>query len=203
MRFEPAYLQLDAPQRAFVDEIVKRAERESDIRHERITEWIRRDLPGDIVERAPHGMLANRMIAAAVHERVMEIAATRDQSPAAWAREVQHIAHSSMDWFFDEGEDGIPVFNWNKSTDAQRKVVKKITIDPSKYDALGNMVKGKIVIEFYDKMAALVIEGKYMGVVEPDNPHWASARPTTPGIAADATVQDAADAYQRRLEAQG
>lgn len=185
--FTSAYRQLSAVEKQFVDGYVRRLEQESDREQQSLLLVMRRPTQMDEA-----GYLQRPMVTAAIAERVAEISAANELSADRIIREWIAIAFSNHMDFMTVGYDGKPEYDLTKCTPEQMASVKKVQYERS---ALG---AEKLVVETHDKLRALEVLSKYVGLVEPDNPHW-RARNATPVLDASTSTADAADAYAALL----
>lgn len=200
-----AYKRLNAHERVFVDSVIESFRAEAERRNDRISIVAREPIPMHIVERA--GDLLERItVHSAIMERVAEIAADEELTPGRWLREVRALAFSNMGNYFRVETDAMgneyPVFEFAKCTPEQLSAIKSIKVKMSGTgDGMSRASKVEIDFTLHDKQAPLVTLGKYMGMVEPDNPHWRAdvARAAAPPLAAGATTQEAGDAYAAAL----
>src|SRR5690606_26296297 len=103
----------------------------------------------------------------------------------------------------DDFGNEYPVFDFASCPPEQMAAIKSIKVKMSgNGDGLTRANKVEIDLTLHDKQAALTTLGKYMGMVEPDNPHWRAdvARLNAPTLGKDATVEQAGDAYAAYLE---
>lgn len=196
-----AYKRLNAHERSFVDSVIDAFRKEAERRNDRISLMLQEPVPQHIVDRA--GDLLERVtVTAAIAERVAEIAAEEELTPGRWLREVRALAFSNMGNYmrFEQDDFGneYPVFDFAKCTPEELSAIKSIKVKMSgNGDGLTRGNKIEIDFTLHDKQAPLTMLGKYMGMVEPDNPHWKAdmARTAVPSLPPGATTQQAGDAY--------
>ena len=197
--FQSAYRQLTPTQRAFVDNTVAHIEQAAHRANERIDMALYRPIPSEIVERS-NGLLENRLVQAAITERINEIASEQELTAARWVKQARALAFSNIsDFMRPEGDD--LVFDFSLPTPEQWSAVKSIEIEGGSDDPFTRK-KNKIKLTFWDKPSAMKMLGQYMGLLEPDNPHWKADIARVQGAAplpAGATAEDAGDAYQQYL----
>lgn len=201
-----AYKRLSAHERAFVDSVIEAFRDEAERRNDRISLMLHEPVPQHIVDRA--GDLLERVtVTAAIAERVSEIAAEEELTPGRWLREVRSLAFSNIGNYMrmetDDFGNDYPVFDFARCTPEQLAAVKSIKVKMSgNADGLSRANKVEIDFTLHDKQAALTTLGKYMGMVEPDNPHWRAdvARTSAPALGKDASAEQAGDAYAAYLE---
>jgi hypothetical protein len=194
--FASAYRQLRPAEKAFVDAYVERVERDAARAGERISLALHRAIPSAVVE-ASRGLLDRPMVRAAIAERINDIAAQNELTPHRVIREWMAIAFSSVGDYMEVGEDGQPWFDLAKCTPEQLSAIKSIKIEENG-DGLSRPKRRKFEFVLHDKIAGLEALAKYMGLMQPDNPHWRSesARPVGPGaLPASATAEQAGDRY--------
>lgn len=208
IEFVSAYKQLMPAQKVLVDQIVRELETAADRTGERITMALDRPIPTELLARDSREMLQIPLVQAAIHERVKEIGAQRDLTPQLWLKHTMAGAFASMGDFLRMVETVdphtlettvVPVWDFSKATPEQLMAIESIEWDASK----GMTTKMKIKLA--NKAVYLQMLGKYMGMVEPDNPHWQAKRPDAEqqAIPTTASVDEAANRYQRLLENNG
>jgi hypothetical protein len=173
--FTSAYRQLRPLEKQYVDGYVAHIEREAARNNERISLALYRPVTSDVIE-ASRGLLEKPMVVAAISER---------------------ISFANVIDYMDVGEDGFMHFNFEKCTPEQLAAVKSFEIEET-------MRGRKVKVTMHDKMAGLNALGRYMGMLEPDNPHWRAetARPVkVPKLPGSTTDEAAADAYSRLINA--
>lgn len=194
--FASAYRQLRHHEKAFVDAYVADVERNAQRANERISLALHRAIPADVVE-ASRGMLDKPLVRAAIAERINDIAASNELTPHRVIKEWMGIAFSSVGDYMDVGEDGQPWFDLTKCTPEQLAAIKSIKVEETG-DGMSRPKKRKFEFVLHDKIAGLEALAKYMGLMQPDNPHWRAdtARPVGQGmLPASVTSDGAADAY--------
>lgn len=198
--FVSAYRQLMPVERAFVDSVVIEFERAAHRAGERIILYLHRPIPSEIVERA-RGMLDRPMVRAAITERINEISAAQDLTVQRMVREMMAVAFSSMGHYMEIDADGTPCFDLTKCTPEQLAAIKSIDVEESG-DGLSRPLKRKFKIQLHDKLAGMKMLGQFMGMLEPDNPHWRAdvARNGPPALPAGATPEQAGDAYAAMID---
>lgn len=196
--FASAYRQLRPAEKAYVDAYVERVERDAQRANERISLALHRAIPDSVIE-ASRGMLDRPMVRAAIAERINDIAAAQELTPHRVIKEWMAIAFSSIGDYMEVGEDGTPWFDLTKCTPEQLSAIKSIEVEEAGGDGgLSRPKRRKFKFQLHDKIAGLEALAKYMGLMQPDNPHWRqeSARPIGPSaIPADATAEQAGDRY--------
>lgn len=196
LSFASAYRQITQAEKAFVDAYVADLERNAQRNNERISLALYRAIPPDVVI-ASRGMLDKPLVRAAIVERINDLAAASELTPHRVVKEWMNVGFSSIGDYMQIGEDGQPYFDLTRCTPEQLAAVQSIEIEES-----GNgLDKGKRKFKFklHDKLSALEKLGRYMGMLEPDNPHWRNdqARPVndTAGLPSNASIDDAANRY--------
>jgi len=187
--FTSAYRQLTPMERRFVDAHVQTAQAVADKEHVRLSVILQRPIALD-----PDNYLARPMVIAAITELVNEIVAASELSPDRIIREYIAIAFSNHADYLEFDDDGNPSYNLERCTPEQLSAVKKIQFEQSTLGAQ------RLTFETYDKMKALEILARYVGLVEADNQHWREAR-AAPILDAGVTVAQAGDAYAALLGA--
>lgn len=193
--FASAYRQLRPAEKAFVDAYVERVERDAARAGERISLALHRAIPAAVVE-ASRGLLDRPMVRAAIAERINDIAAQNELTPHRVIREWMAIAFSSVGDYMEVGEDGQPWFDLTKCTPEQLAAIKSIKIEENG-DGLSRPKRRKFEFVLHDKIAGLEALAKYMGLMQPDNPHWRqeNARPLNGALPVSATAEQAGDRY--------
>ena len=186
--FTSAYRQLTPMERRFVDSHVQAAQSVADKEHVRLSVILQRPQEMD-----DDCYLARPMVVAAITERVNEIVAASELSPDRIIREYIAIAFSNHADYLEFDEMGNPTYNLDKCTPEQLSAVKKIQYEQNTLGAQ------RMTFETYDKMKALEILARYVGLVEPDNQHWRANSASPAVLANGATVASAADAYAAML----
>lgn len=208
IQFTSAYKQLQPAQKVLVDQIVRELETAADRTGERITSALDRDIPQHLLARDSRDMLQLPLVQAAIHERVREIGAQRDLTPQLWLKHTMAGAFSSIGDFLRmieqvdpmTGESvTVPTWDFSRATPEQLAAIESIEWDSSRG------LTTKMKIKMSNKSVYLQMLGKYMGMVEPDNPHWQAKRPdaAAEAIPTAASVDEAANRYQRLLESGG
>jgi hypothetical protein len=174
-----------------VDDYVRKLERTADREQQRLSNYLQMAVPDDVYE-ASNGMLDRPMVTAAITERVTEITAANELTPSRLIKEYTAIAFSSMGDYIEVDGGGNPSLTLEQCTPEQLSAIKKVQYEENTKGAR------RLVIELHDKLKSMDTLAKYMGMVEPDNPHW-RANNATPVIDHAASVAQAADAYAALL----
>lgn len=200
LTFASAYRQLTPAERAFVDQCVAEMENAAHRAAERISAALNRPIPVEIVERS-RGMLERPMVTAAITERVMELSARRELTIERMISEMMAIAFSSLGNYMTVDEDGTPIFDLARCTPEQLAAIKQIDVEETG-DGFTRPIKRKFKITLHDKIAGMKMLGEYMGILQPDNPHWQAerARAATPMLPPGSTAQQAGDAYANMID---
>lgn len=190
-----AYQQLRPAEKAFVDACVAELERIADRNHERISAALYRPIPTSIAAGA-RGMLDSPIVVAAITERINHLAAASELSVMRIVREYMAIGFSNLNSYMEVGEDGQPRFDLAKCTPEQLAAVKSIEIEES--------FRGSRKFKFtlHDKLGGLEKLARYVGMLEPDNPHWRAenAKPVGPASLPETTsVETAGDLYAQMI----
>lgn len=195
--WQTSYERLTPAERAFVDGYVDSLDVEAARAGERMPAVLerRQPTPADIAR--SNGLLDRQHVQSAIVERVREITSNREITPSRVLNELEAIAHSNMRNYVDVKSDGWPDFDWYKISNDQWKAVKSFKIVETRNGR-------SYEVTLHDKIAALNMEMKYLGLTDEDNVHWKAERARrigpAPMIDANATEVDAADAYTRLLE---
>ena len=185
--FASAYRQLTPVEKKYVDDYVQAMERRADREQQRLSNYLHLPISEDVYE-ASNGMLDRPMVTAAITERVNELTTASELSPNRVIREYMALAFSNMADYINIDSYGNPEFDLTKCTPEQMSAIKKVNFERN---AMGGE---KLTFELHAKQPSLDGLAKYMGIIEPDNPHWRAAN-ATPIIDAGASVAQAADAY--------
>ena len=191
--FEPAYRQLDAVGRAFVDDFVTRVESVADRENRELFDVLR-DWPSDMLSPRDIDQLKRPMVQAALFDRVQEVTESVNISPRKLLRRAASLALTSLNDFYDEETDS---FSFKRGTVEQRAAIKKIK-------ETENVRSGEIKRE-YELMtdnAMLRTLMQQQGMLNPEgepiNPErWSSAGL----ISTSHSVQDAEKAYVEVMNA--
>lgn len=197
LSFTSAYRQLRPAEKLFVDNYVASIEIEAERRNERISNALYRPIPAEVVE-ASRGMLEKPLVRAAVAERINEIAAASELTVQRVIKELSAMAFSSMGHYMTVGEDGFPYFDLSKCTPEQLSAIAHVKTEVS---ASGRGA-AKFEIKLHDKRASLVELMNYMGLRDPDNPHWRAenAKPiNAANLPGDVSDEAAADVYAKMI----
>lgn len=196
--FASAYRQLRPSEKAFVDSYVQSIEREAERANERISNALFRPIPGDVVE-ASRGMLDKPLVRAAITERINTLATETELTISRVVKELMGISFSSIGNYMEIGEDGYPHFDFTRCTPEQLAAVQSVEFEETPGR---NGMTRKFKFKLHDKLGAIDKLGKYMGMLDADNPHWraSNARPIGPAALPDGVTQDAAaEAYARLI----
>lgn len=200
--FASAYRQLRPTEKVYVDSYVADAERTANRANERISLALHRMIPQAVID-ASQGMLERPMVRAAISERINDIAAANELTGHRVIKEYMGIAFASIGDYMQVGEDGQPWFDLARATPEQLAAIKSIEIEESG-DGLSRPGKRKFKFTLHDKLAGLRALSEYMGLLNPDNPHWRAetAKPVndTAALPAYITADDAADMYARMID---
>jgi hypothetical protein len=198
--FASAYKQLTPAERSFVDGCVREMEDAAHRAGQRISMALNRPIPAEIVERS-RGMLERPMVTAAITERINELAARQELTVERMINEMKAIALCSIGHYMHVDDDGSPVFDLSRCTPEQLAAIKSIHVE-EQGDGLTRPLKRTFKIILHDKIAGMKMLGEFMGILQPDNPHWKAelARAAAPMLPEGATAQQAGDAYAAMLD---
>jgi hypothetical protein len=193
--FASAYKQLTPSERAFVDSVVAELDRAAQRTNERISTALYRPIPAEIAERS-RGLLERPMVTAAITERINELAAMQELTIHRMVREMGAVAFSNMGDYMHVDGDGTPVFDLARCTPEQLAAIKTIKVKEHG-DGITRPMRREFEITLHDKLQGMKMLAEYMGLLEPDNPHWRAdvARAAPPTLPVGATVEQAGDAY--------
>lgn len=199
MMFQSAYRQISQPERAFVDQFVNAAAEHANQQGHSIRLMLQRALPDDLSRIDPRGWLARPLVQAAITEQVTLRADDDEITPEKYTKRLNVIAHTNLTDFYTMDMLGNPVVDMEKLlTHENRGAIKSIEIETS--DSPMRLAKQKIKITLHDPIAALKMEGAYLGMDTPDNPQRRADRAAqAPVLGTEATLQDAQAAYANML----
>lgn len=209
MIFTSAYRQLQPAEKQFVDAFVSELETRAVRSQKRIIELLEglQPQPSDERER----MLLDRpLVCAAISERVKEIQDAADLTAYRVLKELSAIAFSNLqdymnadaEKFEGHGYANLISFDLSKCTREQMAAVQSIEVE---YDASGIVAK-KIKFKLHDKVAGLDRFMRYMGLLDPDNPHYRSetakivGKKEPLGLPVHVKQSEAANAYAQFIE---
>jgi hypothetical protein len=139
------------------------------------------------------------MVRAAIAERINEIAAASELSVQRVVKEYISIAFASVSDYQHIDADGNLTFDFTRCTPEQMAAIKSVRIEEPPEGFQQSNKTRKCTITMHDKMIALDKLTTFLGILEPDNPHWRSGGRNTPAITADSSESAAADAYASLL----
>lgn len=197
--FASAYRQLKHEERAFVDAVVSELEHAAHRSGDRVSLALNKPLPSEIVERS-NGFLERPMVTAAITERINEIAAKQELTVHRMVREMMAVSFSNLGDYMSHDEYGNPVFDLTKCTPEQLAAIKTVDIEEVG-DGISVPLKRKVKLTLHDKLGGMKMLGQYMGILEPDNPHWNAdiARTKARSVSKEATTREAADEYAKMI----
>lgn len=198
--FASAYKQLRAAERVYVDAFVSDVEQQAVRNNERISLALHRAIPASVIE-ASHGMLEIPLVKAAIAERINELASASELTVHRVVKELMAISFSSIGHYQEIGEDGMPYYDLSRCTPEQLSAIKAIEFEQTGGDGLSRPTKRKLKITLHDKLSAIDTLGRYMGMLERDNPFWRDDQPRAVGqtLPADVTPDRAADMYSQMI----
>lgn len=177
-----------------MDSYVQDCEREANRVGERISLTLHRAIPAAVIA-ASDGMLERPMVLAAIAERIAQIAADSELTAPRVIKELMAIAFSSVGDYMTIGEDGSPYFDFSRCTPEQLSAIASIEID-EQAGRYGPTRKFKF--KLHDKLSGIDKLARYMGLLDPDNPHWRADQPrnvTPAALPGSIGVDGAADRY--------
>lgn len=190
-----AYRQLRQSEKLYVDGYVSALETDAARNNERISLSLYRVIPDDVVS-ASRGMLDKPLVRAAITERINTLASESELTVHRVIKELMGISFSSIAHYMDIADDGFITWDFAKATPEQLAAVKSYEVEE------GPRGGRKVKITLHDKLSAIDKLGRYMGILQDDNPHWRSdnMRPVGPtALPGDITVDGAADEYARLI----
>lgn len=189
-----AYKQLSPSERVFVDGYVGRLERDAEKRGDRISNALYRPITRSVME-ASRGLLEKPMVKAAITERVNELATGAELSIQKVIKELSSIAFSNLSAYFKINQWGIPEYDFTACTPEQMAALRS-------WEHIEDVKAGRRVkIVTHDKLKALEMLAKYMGLVDIENPHFETSQRRPAPITVNSTDADAADAYAKMIGA--
>lgn len=198
-----AYKQLQPAERSFVDGLVRELEHAAQRAGERISLALNRPLPPHIVASDTKDMLLRPVVTAAITERVNQIAADNELTPQMWIKHAMACAFSNMANYIDIDQfDGTASIDLSRCTPEQMMAIESIEVEGNGVDGFnrGNG-KQKVKIKLHSKSAFMQMIGKYMGLVEPENPVWrADKAAQMQQIGQNDTVETAGERYGALIE---
>lgn len=197
-----AYKQLQPAERSFVDGLVRELENAAMRAGERISNALGRPLPPHIIASDTKDMLLRPVVTAAITERVREIAADNELTPQMWIKHAMSCAFSSMaNYVTIDPFDGSASIDLSKCTPEHMMAIESLEVEGYGGDGFTAGGKQKVKIKLHSKSTFMQMLGKYMGLVEPENPVWrADKAQQTPQIAHSDTVEAAGERYGAMLE---
>jgi len=209
IRIEPAYNRLTTSERAIVDLLVNHMQATAHLKQERISAVLDRDwqVPEGLIDDEARAVLQRPFVTAALHERISALSSQQDLSVEWWLGEVMNVASSDISDFFSVQVNALTgerelLPDMTRVDPGKWKAVKSLEIEMPAASMDGARGRTKYKIQFWDKMAALDRIGRFIGAADADNPYWAQRGPgmtQAPQVAADASVEDAGEAYSRML----
>lgn len=200
MNFVSAYRQLAPAEKQFTDGFVGALETRAVKANRRIIELLEDSDPGE------HTMLDRPLVRAAIAERVREIQDAADLTAYRVLKELSAIAFSNIsDYMVADSEvmEGhtLNFISWDlaKCTREQMGAIQSIKVE---YDASGLVVK-KLEFKLHDKVAGLDRFMRYMGLLDPENPHYRmeqAAKKEPLGLPVSTTQSQAANLYAQFIE---
>jgi hypothetical protein len=204
LSFASAYRQLTDYERGFVDDFMRTLDNEAALRHERLTatlERVSRSIDVARLDERTRDMFAKPLIAAAIRERVDEIAAGRDLTPEWIVNEWRNIASGSQEHYFTVDGDGFPQIDLSDLTPAQWRNIESIDATEEYLPKGGS--KRHVKLKLYDRTKALDWLGKHTGMDKTDNAVYGAYKQLPTDAAqtpTSASVADLADAYARFID---
>lgn len=187
MDFRPAYDQLDAAERRFVDAYVSDLESIADKTGQRLRVVLTQPYPYTLDSRAL-ALLASALVRTAICERVKTLSELTDTTPYRVLREQAVLAFSNIANYVNmDAVDGLPEFDLSKTTTEQMAAIKTIEIEEKPRG--GRRMK----LTLHDKPGALAKLMEYHGLTKPDNSHWNEANKAERAIDAPAIPINADD----------
>lgn len=203
MNFVSAYRQLSAAEKQFTDGFVGALETRAVKASRRIIELL------DDSDPLGHPFLERPLVRAAIAERVREIQDAADLTAYRVLKELSAIAFSNInDYMLADSEriegHNVNFISWDlaKCTREQMGAIQSIKVE---YDASGLIVK-KLEFKLHDKVAGLDRFMRYMGLLDPENPHYRAenakiaCKKEPLALAVGTTQTQAANAYAQFIE---
>lgn len=208
MNFVSAYRHLSAAEKQFTDGFVSALETRAVKASRRIIELLDDTAPVSSDPRE-NALLERPLVRAAIAERVREIQDAADLTAYRVLKELSAIAFSNInDYMLADSEKieghNVNFISWDlaKCTREQMGAIQSIKVE---YDASGLVVK-KLEFKLHDKVAGLDRFMRYMGLLDPENPHYRAENAKIAGkkeplaLAVGTTQTQAANAYAQFIE---
>lgn len=205
MNFTSAYRQLEPVEKQFADGFVAALETRAVRAARRIIELLDEPMQRPADDREAM-MLERPLVRAAIAERVKDIQDAADLSAYRVLKELSSVAFSNLaDYMAVDSTDhdgriyNLINFDLARCTREQMAAIQSVDIE---FDASG-MIAKKIKFKLHDKVAGLDRFMRYMGLLDPENPHYRAEtiRKKEPlGLPAHTTQSQAADAYAQFIE---
>lgn len=183
-----------------MDSAVAELERAAHRQGVRLSTLLDQPLP-DIVVTQSRGMLEMPMVTAAITERINTLSAEQDLTTQRVIKHLSAMALSSMGDYMTMTDDG-PILDLTRCTPEHLSAIKTIKMKEHGGGGLHRPVKRELEIVLHDKVASIKMMMQYMGMLEPDNPHWRAdaAKAATPALPPGATPEQAGDAYAAMID---
>lgn len=194
LAFASAYRSLRPGEKAFVDGYVADVEAQQARRHERISLALSRTISAREIADS-RGMLDKPMVRAAIVERINQLAADQELSPARVIKELMCMGFASLSDYMEIDDYGDMQWTFEKCTPEQLRGIKKYKVEE-------NLRGGrKVEIELYDKPAVLATLARYMGIVDGNGDLFRAenAKSANKALPATVTVDGAGEAYGRLI----
>lgn len=195
--FRPAYWQVDAIERKFIDGYVTDIQTIADKTGQRLAAALHAPFPYELGQREL-AMLARPMVRAAISQRIDELSNTYDISIPRTLREWTVIAYSNIADYVKIDEFGCPEIDLSQIPREKMAAIKSFEIEDKPRGGR------KYKFQLHDKLGALNSVARYQGLLADDNTHWrnqeASTKPNTVSkLPANVTDDAAASLYAREI----
>lgn len=191
MDFRPAYDQLDAAERRFVDAYVTDLESIAEKTGQRLKVVLSQPYPYTLDPRAL-ALLASALVRTAICERVKTLSELVDTTPYRVLKEQAVLAFSNVANYM-RFDTIIPEFDLSKTTYEQLAAIKTFEVEEKPRGGR------KIKMTLHDKPSALAKLMEYHGLTKPDNSHWQEANRAERSIDAPMIPADADDETAGRM----
>lgn len=197
--FQTAYKQLSAPERSFVDRLMREIEDGLQKHGVNAGELLDTPIPDAIRARDTRNWLDRPLIRAAITEQLVQLELRQKITLDRIVREYHAIATFNLsDIMSFDTVTGEPTFDFDNATPEQMAAIKQIDVESG--GSLHQATKTKIKVQTHDKIAALKALTDLLGGNDADNPYRQGKKTgNAPQITDDKTAQQMADEYQRMI----
>lgn len=196
--FRPAYWQIDAMQRKFVDGYVSDIETIASKTGKRLLAVLQEPFPWELDQRSK-AMLAIPLVRAAIAERVNSLSQVYEISVHRTLKEIVSIAYSNISNYIEVDAFGVPEIDLSRATPEMMSAVKSFEIEDKPRGGR------KYKFQLHDKIAALRMIAQYQGLIgEDSSAHWKDAEQSVKPqrakqLPASSSEEDAAELYSKMI----